>query len=53
MINTALLGSETSTNSKDSNEMPHNAAFHWGLHCLQRQNLRERNSFFLKEKSNL
>ena len=24
----------TSTNSKDSDEIPHNAAFHQGLHCL-------------------
>ena len=23
--------------SEDSNEMPHNAAFHQGLHCLLRQ----------------
>ena len=21
-------------NSKDPEEMPHNVAFHWGLHCL-------------------
>ena len=25
-------------NSEDSVEMPHNAAFHQGLHCLLRQN---------------
>ena len=24
------------TNSADSNEMPHNAAFHLGLHCLSK-----------------
>ena len=24
-------------NSEDPNEMPHNAAFHQGLHCLLRQ----------------
>ena len=27
----------TLTNSEDSDEMPHNAAFHQGLHCLLRQ----------------
>ena len=26
------------TNSEDSDEMPHKAAFHQGLHCLSRQN---------------
>ena len=26
----------TFTNSEDPNEMPHNAAFHQGLHCLLR-----------------
>ena len=25
------------TNSEDPEEMPHNAAFHQGLHCLYRQ----------------
>ena len=25
-------------NSEDPDEMPHNAAFHRGLHCLPRQN---------------
>ena len=25
----------TLANSGDSDEMPHNAIFHWGLHCLQ------------------
>ena len=28
--------SRTSANSKDSDEMQHNAAFHQGLHCLLR-----------------
>ena len=28
----------TLSNSEDSDEMPHNAAFHQGLHCLLRQN---------------
>ena len=28
----------TIANSEDPDEMPHNAAFHQGLHCLQRQN---------------
>ena len=28
----------TLANSEDSDEMPHNAAFHQGLHCLLRQN---------------
>ena len=28
----------TLTNSLDPDEMPHNAAFHQGLHCLLRQN---------------
>ena len=27
----------TFTNSVDPDEMPHNAAFHQGLHCLLRQ----------------
>ena len=27
----------TWANSKDPDEMPHNAAFHHGLHCLLRQ----------------
>ena len=27
----------TFTNSEDPDEMPHNAAFHLGLHCLLRQ----------------
>ena len=26
------------TNREDPDEMPHNAAFHQGLHCLLRQN---------------
>ena len=30
-------------NSEDPNEMPHNAAFHQGLHCLLRQNLSSEN----------
>ena len=28
----------TLSNSEDPGEMPHNAAFHQGLHCLLRQN---------------
>ena len=28
----------TLANSKDANEMQHDAAFHQGLHCLTRQN---------------
>ena len=28
----------TLANSDDPDEMPHNAAFHQGLHCLLRQN---------------
>ena len=28
----------TLANSEDPDEMPHNAAFHHGLHCLPRQN---------------
>ena len=28
----------TIANSKDPDEMQHNAAFHQGLHCLPRQN---------------
>ena len=31
-----LMG--TLTNSDDPDEMPHNGAFHQGLHCLLRQN---------------
>ena len=27
----------TSVNSEDPEEMPHNVAFHQGLHCLPRQ----------------
>ena len=30
-----ILG--TLANSEDSDEMPHNAAFHQGIHCLPRQ----------------
>ena len=29
----------TLANSEDPDEMPHNVAFHQGLHCLLRQNL--------------
>ena len=29
----------TLANSEDPGEMPHNAAFHQGLHCLLGQNL--------------
>ena len=29
----------TLANSEDSDEMPHSAAFHQGLHCLLRENL--------------
>ena len=28
----------TFANSEDPDEMPHNVAFHRGLHCLLRQN---------------
>ena len=28
----------TMANSEDPDEMPHNAAFHQGLHCLLKQN---------------
>ena len=28
----------TLANSADPDEMPHNASFHGGLHCLLRQN---------------
>ena len=28
----------TLVNDEDPDEMPHNVAFHQGLHCLQRQN---------------
>ena len=28
----------TLTNNEDPDEMPHNVAFHQGLHCLLRQN---------------
>ena len=30
------LQTGTLANSEDTDEMPHNAAFHQGLHCLQR-----------------
>ena len=33
----------TLTNSEDPDEMPHNAAFHLGLHCLLRQNQSSKN----------
>ena len=37
----------TMANSEDPDEMPHNAVFHQGLHCLLRQiNLRERITIF-------
>ena len=29
---------DTLANSEDTNEMPHNATFYQGLHCLLRQN---------------
>ena len=31
-----LLVIETA-DGEDPDEMPHNVAFHWGLHCLLRQ----------------
>ena len=38
----------TKANSEDPDEMPHNAAFHQGLHCLLRQTIfRERNSILV------
>ena len=30
------LHTDTLANSEDPDEMPHNVAFHQGLHCLQR-----------------
>ena len=40
----------TYANIEDPDEMLHNAAFHWGLHCLLRQNnFRERNTLFFGE----
>ena len=40
----------TLTNSEDPDEMPHNAAFHQGLHCLLRPNNLQRKKYniFLK-----
>ena len=40
----------TFTNSEDPDEMPHNAAFHKGLHCLVRKktDLLTKITFFLK-----
>ena len=34
-------------NSEDPDEMPHNAAFHQGLHCLPRQNRSSEVKYFL------
>ena len=34
-------------NSEDPDEMPHNAAFHQGLHCFLRQNLSSEVKYFL------
>ena len=39
---TGVLG-----NSEDPDEMPHNAAFHQGLHCLLRQNRSQRKNIIL------
>ena len=41
---------DTLTNSEDPDEMPHNVAFHQGLHCLQRQNRSSENEiqYFLE-----
>ena len=37
----------TLTNSKDPDEMPHNAAYHQGLRCLSRKTRSsEKNTFF-------
>ena len=40
----------TLANSEDLDEMPHNAAFHQGQHCLLRQKriLRESNTIYFK-----
>ena len=38
---------DTLANSEDPDEMPHNAAFHQGLHCLLRRN-QSSNTIFLK-----
>ena len=35
-LNTGNPITGTFTNSEDPDEMPHNAAFHQGLHCLLR-----------------
>ena len=35
--------------SEDPDEMPHNAAFHLGLHCLLRQNRSSRKKTMLSE----
>ena len=36
------------TNSEEPDEMPHNASFHQGLHCLPRQNLSSEIPYFLE-----
>ena len=43
----------TLANSEDTDEMLHNAAFHQGLYCLQRQNLSSGKeiSYFLEIKT--
>ena len=33
-VNSVYLPTGTLANSEDPDEMPHNAAFHQGLHCL-------------------
>ena len=37
-LKTEIPKVDTLINSEDPDEMPHNAAFHLGLHCLLRQN---------------
>ena len=45
-----LCGPETLTNIEDLDEMPHNAAFHQGLHCFAKTKsiYRERNAIIKK-----
>ena len=36
------------TNSEDQDEMPHDVAFHQGMHCLLRQKINRERSIFLE-----
>ena len=43
----------TFANSEDPDEMPHNAAFHQGLHCLPIQNQSSEKEIYVLRNKNL